>query len=103
MNDTSVDRSVPDQEIIYSTFVENGRPLNIMVNMVTLQHANSQGMLDAILFGLHQTGVSEEDLKGKLIGLGCDGASVMIGQRNEVAAKLKAVIAGDHLVCGSLS
>lgn len=87
MNDTSIDRSVPNQEIIYSTFVENGLPVNVMVNIVTLQHVNSH----AILSGLHQTGVSEEDLKGKLIGLGCDGASVMIGQRNEVAAKLKAV------------
>lgn len=103
MNDTSVDQSVPDQEIIYSNFVENGLPVNVMVNIVNLHHANSQGILDAILSGLHQTGVSEEDLKGKLIGLGCDGASVMIGQRNEVVAKLKAVIAGDHLVCGSLS
>lgn len=89
MTDASTDRSVQEQEIIYLTFLENGLPVTTMVNMVTLAHANSQGILDAILAGLQEFGVSEEDLKDKLIGFGCDGASVMIGHKNGVAAKLK--------------
>nr|XP_033948165.1 zinc finger protein 862-like [Pseudochaenichthys georgianus] len=78
-----------DQEIIYVTYIENGLPVNVMLTMVTLQHANSQGILDAIMSGLHQAGLSEDDLKAKLVGFGCDGASVMIGHRNGVSARLK--------------
>ena len=89
MTDASTDRSVQEQEIIYLTFLENGLPVTTMVNLVPLVHANSQGILDAILAGLQEFGVSEEDLKEKLIGFGCDGASVMIGHKNGVAAKLK--------------
>ena len=89
MSDSSVDRSVQDQEIIYITYIENGLPVNVMLTMVVLQHANSQGILDAIMSGLHQAGLSEEDLKAKLVGFGCDGASVMIGHRNGVSARLK--------------
>ncbi|KAI4802491.1 hypothetical protein KUCAC02_020325 [Chaenocephalus aceratus] len=89
MSDSSVDRSVQDQEIIYVTYIENGLPVNVMLTMVTLQHANSQGILDAIMSGLHQAGLSEDDLKAKLVGFGCDGASMMIGHRNGVSARLK--------------
>ncbi|KAI4830134.1 hypothetical protein KUCAC02_001787, partial [Chaenocephalus aceratus] len=52
-----------DQEIIYVTYIENGLRVNVMLTMVTLQHANSQGILDAIMSGLHQAGLSEDDLK----------------------------------------
>lgn len=34
-------------------------------------------------------GVQEEDLKHRLVGFGCDGASVMLGVNNGVAARLK--------------
>lgn len=60
---SDVDRSVQDQEIIYITFVDNGLPVYNMVNMLTLQHANSQGILDAIITGLNQAGISEEEEK----------------------------------------
>ncbi|KAG5273476.1 hypothetical protein AALO_G00151730 [Alosa alosa] len=95
ITDGSVDRSVQDQEIIYITFLDNGLPVNNMVNLVTLQHANSQGILDAIISGLPQAGISIEDLNTRLVGFGCDGASVMIGQKNGVSARLREI-------CGSL-
>jgi len=89
MSDSSVDRSVKDQEMVYLTNVEDGKPVNQFVDIVSLEHAHSQGILDAILVGLRNVGLTEQDLKSRMVGFGCDGASVMMGVHNGVAAKLK--------------
>ncbi|KAK1890856.1 Zinc finger protein 862 [Dissostichus eleginoides] len=56
---------------------------------VDRSHAHSQGILDAILVGLRNVGLTEQDLKSRMVGFGCDGASLMMGVHNGVAAKLK--------------
>ncbi|KAJ8385108.1 hypothetical protein AAFF_G00192490 [Aldrovandia affinis] len=89
MSDSSVDRSVKDQELIYCTYLQNGKPVNQLIQIVALDHANSQGILDAILAGLLKVGVGEGDLKKWLVGFGCDGASVMLGVNNGVTARLQ--------------
>ncbi|KAJ8404082.1 hypothetical protein AAFF_G00344320 [Aldrovandia affinis] len=89
MSDSSVDRSVKDQELIYCTYLQNGKPVNQLIQIVVLDHANSQGILDAILAGLLKVGVGEGDLKKQLVGFGCDGASVMLGMNNGVTARLQ--------------
>ncbi|XP_071752885.2 zinc finger protein 862-like [Centroberyx gerrardi] len=89
MSDSSIDRSVKDQEMVYMTYVEDGKPVNHFVDIVSLEHAHSQGILDAILVGLRNVGLTEQDLKSRMVGFGCDGASVMMGVHNGVAAKLK--------------
>ena len=89
MSDSSVDRTVKDQEMIYCTYLVEGKPVNQLIQIVTLDHAHSQGILDAILKGLKVVGVQEEDLKLCLVGFGCDGASVMLGVNDRVAARLK--------------
>ncbi|KAJ8367171.1 hypothetical protein AAFF_G00324500 [Aldrovandia affinis] len=89
MSDSSVDRSVKDQELIYCAYLQNGKPVNQLIQIVALDHANSQGILDAILAGLLKVGVGEGDLKKRLVGLGCDGASVMLGVNNGVTARLQ--------------
>ncbi|XP_049450379.1 E3 SUMO-protein ligase KIAA1586-like [Epinephelus fuscoguttatus] len=75
--------------MIYCTYLVDGKPVNRLIQIVTLDHARSQGILDAILKGLKVVGVQEEDLKLRLVGFGCDGASVMLGLNNGVAARLK--------------
>ncbi|KAJ8386092.1 hypothetical protein AAFF_G00176860 [Aldrovandia affinis] len=87
MSDSSVDRSVKDQELIYCTYLQNGKPVNQLIQIVALDHANSQGILDAILSGLLKVVVAEGDLKKRLVGFGCDGASVMLGVNNGVTAR----------------
>ena len=56
MSDSSVDRSVKDQEMIYCTYLVDGKPVNRFIQIVTLDHAHSQGILDAILKGLKVVG-----------------------------------------------
>ncbi|KAK7156938.1 hypothetical protein R3I94_006858 [Phoxinus phoxinus] len=89
VSDSSVDRSVKDQELIYCVYLQNGNPVNQLIQIVALDHAHSQGILDAILAGLLKVGVGEEDLKKHLVGFGCDGAAVMLGVNNGVTARLQ--------------
>ncbi|KAJ8375727.1 hypothetical protein SKAU_G00063070 [Synaphobranchus kaupii] len=89
MSDSSVDRSVKDQELIYCTYLQNGKPVNQLIQIVALDHAHSQGILDAILAGLLKVVVGEGDLKKRLVGFGCDGTSVMLGVNNGVTARLQ--------------
>lgn len=55
--------------------MEDGKPVNQFVDIVLLEHAHSQGILDAILVGLRNVGLTEQDLKSRMVGFGCDGAS----------------------------
>jgi len=89
MSDSSMDRAILDQELIYITFIQDGLPVNHLVNIVTLKHAHATGILDAILTGLETVGLNREDLTRRLVGFGSDGAAVMIGVNNGVGAKLK--------------
>ncbi|CAH1264085.1 ZNF862 [Branchiostoma lanceolatum] len=89
MSDSSMDRAILDQELIYITFIQDGLPVNHLVNIVTLEHAHATGILDAILTGLERVGLNREDLTRRLVGFGSDGAAVMIGVNNGVGAKLK--------------
>ena len=51
--------------------MEDGKPVNQFVDIVLLEHAHSQGILD----GLRNVGLTEQDLKSRMVGFGCDGAS----------------------------
>ncbi|CAL8323629.1 unnamed protein product [Arctogadus glacialis] len=53
--------STQDQEMIYCTYLVGGKPVNRFIQIVTLDHTHSQGILDAILKGLKVVGVQEED------------------------------------------
>ncbi|KAI8522188.1 hypothetical protein Bbelb_019420 [Branchiostoma belcheri] len=89
MSDSSMDRSILDQELVYMTDLEDGVTVSRLVNIVSLQHAHATGITDAILEGLENVAVTRDDLRRRLVGFGSDGASVMIGVNNGVAAKLK--------------
>ncbi|XP_078670963.1 zinc finger protein 862-like [Branchiostoma floridae x Branchiostoma belcheri] len=91
MSDSSMDRSILDQELIYITYLEEGLPVTHLVNIVTLQHAHSDGILEAILSGLENVSVTRNDLSRRLVGFGSDGASVMQGVQNGVAVKLREI------------
>lgn len=98
MSDSSVNRSQKDQEMVYLTYVEDGKPVNPFVDIVSLEHAHSQGILDAILVGLRNVGLTEQDLKSRMVGFGCDdGSSQWSGSQAETNVSLNCT----NLVCGS--
>ena len=49
---------------------------------------NASGLHKAIIAALGDVGLGEEDRKKKLVGFGCDGASVMVGKKGGVSAFL---------------
>ncbi len=44
MSDSSVDCSTTDQEMVYIIYVADGKSVNRFVDVVSLEHANSQGL-----------------------------------------------------------
>ena len=93
--DGSTDSSIVEQESVFVRFMgENGQPQTRLAAMVALESANSDGVTKAILDGLYSIGVSEQDIKTKLVGCNFDGASVMMGRKNCVFVKLAHMV--DH-------
>lgn len=45
------------------TYARDRKPVNHFVNIISLEHAHSQGILEAILVGLRNVGLTEQDLK----------------------------------------
>ncbi len=53
--------------------------------------ADAPGILKCIIESLEGIGLTEDTLKSKLVGLGSDGASVMLGKNNGVASLLRKI------------
>lgn len=49
---------------------------------------NATGLYKAIMEALGDVGLSEEELRKKLVGFGCDGSSVIVGKKRGVSAFL---------------
>jgi len=93
--DGSTDSSITEQESVYVRYVDDkGQPQTRLAAMMALEHANAIGVKAAILKALMTIGLSEEDVKAKMIGCNFDGASVMMGVKNGVAVKLVEMV--DH-------
>ena len=85
-SDGSTDSSRTEQEIVFVRFVQRGQVRTEFAGIVSPKSPNAVGIYDAILRGLEGVNISQEVLKDKLVGLGCDGASVMTGRIGGVAA-----------------
>ena len=57
--------------------------------MASPERANADGILQVIRNSLVTFGLEEDTINKKLVSLGCDGASVMLGRKGGVGAKLK--------------
>ena len=87
LTDEGTDISTTSSLILYTYYVFNGfRKLRFLAN-VELSHCDASSLYAAILNVLKDYGVSSS----KCLGFGSDGASVMTGKENGVAALLKRV------------
>uniref|UniRef100_A0A8C8SR57 Uncharacterized protein n=2 Tax=Pelusios castaneus TaxID=367368 RepID=A0A8C8SR57_9SAUR len=77
--------------VIYlrTTFDANIGPVTFFLDLVELGSNDDDGVVLALLQCLAEHGFMEEFLKDNWIGLGVDGASVLLGSKDGVAAKLK--------------
>lgn len=64
-------------------------PTNIFVELVELDDLTAEGIVRHLLHAMERVHLTEEFLSKTLIGLTCDGASVMLGRKSGVASRLK--------------
>ncbi|XP_070552471.1 zinc finger protein 862-like [Ptychodera flava] len=90
MCDGATDTSTSENELMYVRIIEAGLPQNKFLSIQALENANAEGILKSIDNGF-QDGLrlNGQQWRMKLVGFGADGASVMLGKRNGVAALLK--------------
>ena len=91
MIDGATDQSVAEKETIYIRLLNQGKPKNHMMSIAAVNHGHSDGLLVCLETLFKDFGLP--DWKQKVVGFCADGASVNLGQRNGVAAKLRNDIA----------
>ena len=70
-------------------YVKDGRPITEFVEIIAVDSADSQGVFDALLTGLKLFGMSEADIKDKIMACTFDGASVNQGTKSGVIKRLR--------------
>lgn len=77
--------------IVYARFQLDAMetPANVFVDLVQLQDCSAAGIVQSLLSALEKVNFNEEFLAKCLVGVTCDGASVMFGRKSGVVARLK--------------
>ena len=89
--DLGTDKAGRPQEAISlrSTDTKTGEPDVHSLGYSTVRHANASCSLNAIFSNMLEHGITKEDAKKKLVGVGADGASVNSGKYAGVKALLQ--------------
>ena len=90
ITDGSTDCSITEQEIHYVRFAIQGEIKHICLGIESVEKANAIHLVEAIERSFKiKMEMDTKDWEKKLVGLGSDGASVMLGKNGGVAAILK--------------
>lgn len=73
--------------MVYARVLVNGSPETFFLSLEPLEHAHADGIYQAIDQAFRTNGIL--NWKDKLVGVGCDGASVNIGRNNSVATRIQ--------------
>jgi len=87
MIDESTDISVTGLLVVFATFLKDGVSASVFLGLLKIpdDKKDARIIFDVLLTSLKQWGLDLE----RFVGFGSDGATVMLGCRNGVAAKLK--------------
>ena len=86
MFDGATDKSVCEVELVYVRYVIGGQARNQYLLCQPIEHAHADGIFGAIDQAFRDVGV--ENWRSKVVGVGCDGASVNLGRNNSVATRI---------------
>ena len=89
LSDGATDCSVTENEIVYVRICERGVVSVKFMGCMATEKADAKGIFNALKRAVESIGLEWEELLKKLVALGSDGASVMMGARKGVAALLK--------------
>ena len=87
--DGSMDSSITDNEMVFIQTCHEGFIRTNFIRCCQVQRGDANGVVQAIQRSI-ATITEWDDFKSKLVALGSDGASVMLGKNNGVIAKLQA-------------
>ena len=87
--DSSMDSSVIDNEVVYIQTCHEGLICTNFIHCCQVERGDAKGVVQAIHKAI-KTVTGWDEFKSKLVALGSDGASVMLGKNNGVIAKLQA-------------
>ena len=80
-SDGAMDSSVKEQEVVFIRDVARGEVEVKFVAVKSPRSRDAKGIFASILNALKTIGITDEVLKKKLVGFGCDGAAVMTGKK----------------------
>ena len=89
MSDSSTDSSITEQEIVYIRYTENRMPPSRFVAVKAPCSPYAVGIYNAVLSNHQELGLGKEEIGRKLVGFGCDGASVLVGKKGGVSGHLR--------------
>ncbi|VDI54723.1 Hypothetical predicted protein [Mytilus galloprovincialis] len=91
LSDGSTDASITEIEMIYTRVCVNGIVQVFFVNTAYVAKSDASGIIEAMKRSVEKLDVPWDDFTKKLVGMGSDGASVMLGCNNGVAAHLRRI------------
>ena len=102
MIDESTDIAVVNEMVIYARYVQSGKVATTFLNICELPNGTADTIETTLLAYMDENNLSVS----KMMGLGTDGAAVMTGKRNGVAARFKRrqpLLTSIHCVCHRLA
>ena len=85
-SDGATDASIIEQEIVFVRYSSKGEPVAKFAGLRQPVSPDVTSLFQAIMEALEDVGLNKEELEKKLVGFGCDGASVMGGKKGDVSA-----------------
>ena len=87
LSDGSTDSSVTEEELVYVLFLNHGKPEIRFLSIQPAANANAEGLQECINKAFQGIGIIQAHKR--LLGLNVDGASVNMGIRNGLGARMK--------------
>lgn len=92
LSDGSTDSSITEQEMFFVRTCNSGRVLVSFAGIKQVEKGNAEGIYNALKHAIASSdylATPWNNFTSKLVGLGCDGAAVMLGQKKGLVALLK--------------
>ncbi|XP_023932869.1 zinc finger protein 862-like [Lingula anatina] len=87
--DGSSDLTGDEQETIYIRFTKNGVPSMKFLSIDSPKSTCAADLYDHVNHVFINSQIDSEIFKGKMVGMGCDGASNMLGSKSGLASRLQ--------------
>ena len=89
MLDETCDINVEKKLVVYVRYIHNGEACTAYIGNKRVTDCTAQGLYTALCDFLESIGIIKDQNYSPLIGLGTDGAAVMVGCKNGLGQKLK--------------